>query len=131
MFRFFFTLACDRIFIKTHNTESRCVIELENILFARACVRACIFSPEILRAGAVKGLSRYAQRRFASTTVIMPFFFFLSFSQIQKIASREAISGYSTYHLMGLSCLSCAQSNYYNGCCPIFITRIKVRPFCC
>ena len=33
LFVFFFTLACERIFIKTYNIESRCVIEPENILF--------------------------------------------------------------------------------------------------
>ena len=52
---FFFALACERIFIKTHSTESRCVIGPEN---ARACLQGCqcTFSPELLQAGAVKGL---------------------------------------------------------------------------
>ena len=34
-FVFFFALACERIFIKMHSTEGRCVIEPENILFLR------------------------------------------------------------------------------------------------
>ena len=33
---FFVALACERIFIKTHSTESRCAIGPENILFAGA-----------------------------------------------------------------------------------------------
>ena len=40
--------------METHSTESRCY-RTENRLFAGASVRAS-FSPEILQAGAVKGL---------------------------------------------------------------------------
>ena len=40
--------------IKTHTTESRCLTGPENILFLRR-VRVS-FSPEILQAGAVRGL---------------------------------------------------------------------------
>ena len=43
-----------RFLIKTHNTESRYVIRPENILFAGICVH--FFNPEVLHAGAVKGL---------------------------------------------------------------------------
>ena len=35
---FFFALVCETVFIKTHDTERRCVIGLENILFAGACI---------------------------------------------------------------------------------------------
>ena len=49
-----FALACERIFIKTDSTESRCVIGPENILFLRHLRGS--FSPEILQAGATKGL---------------------------------------------------------------------------
>ena len=38
LFVFFFALACDRIFIKTHTIESRCVIGAENRLFTGASV---------------------------------------------------------------------------------------------
>ena len=38
LFVFFFTLACERIFIKTYSTESRCDIEPENRLFAGMAV---------------------------------------------------------------------------------------------
>ena len=51
IFVFFFVLACEMIEIKTHITESRCY-RTGNILRARAS-----FSPGILQAGAVKGLS--------------------------------------------------------------------------
>ena len=51
---FFFALACQRIFIQTHSIESKCVIGPENYTVCRR-VRAS-FSPEILQAGAVKGL---------------------------------------------------------------------------
>ena len=30
-FSFLFTLACERIFIKTHSPKSRCVVGLENV----------------------------------------------------------------------------------------------------
>ena len=50
---FFFALACQRIFIRTHNIQSRCVIGPENT--ARRCVHVS-FSPEILQATAVKVL---------------------------------------------------------------------------
>ena len=53
-FLLFFSLALERFFIKTHRTESRCVIGPENVLFLRH-VRAS-FSPEILLPGTVKGL---------------------------------------------------------------------------
>ena len=39
---FFFTLAYERIFIKTRSVESRCVIGPENILLQ---ARPCIFQP--------------------------------------------------------------------------------------
>ena len=60
-FVFFFVLACERIFIKADSTESRCVIGLESILgfffFWGEGGGICeSFSPEILQAGAVKGL---------------------------------------------------------------------------
>ena len=41
LFVFFFALACERIFIKTHSTEKRFVIRPENILFFEAL--PCIF----------------------------------------------------------------------------------------
>ena len=47
-------MACERIFIKTDSTESRYVIGPVTILFLRR-VRGS-FSPDILQAGAVKGL---------------------------------------------------------------------------
>ena len=78
---FLFTLACERIFIKMHSTESRCVIKQENTLFAGAsghlsagnftggdsdglinkstclsCPYFCHQRQEIVQAGAVKGL---------------------------------------------------------------------------
>ena len=43
---------------ETHGIECRCVAGPENTLFCRR-IRAC-FSPEILQAGAVKGLRRSA-----------------------------------------------------------------------
>ena len=55
-FDFLLALALERLFIKTHRTGSKCVIGPENVLFLRQ-VRAS-FSPEMLLAGAVKGLSR-------------------------------------------------------------------------
>ena len=39
---FFFTLTCERIFIKTHNIGIRFVMEPENVLFAGVCEH---FSP--------------------------------------------------------------------------------------
>ena len=48
-------MARERIFIKTLSTESRWVIGPENILYAGACVH--LSNPEILQAGAVKGLN--------------------------------------------------------------------------
>jgi len=58
---FFFTLACERIFIKTHGIENRCY-RTGKYTVCRL-VRAS-FSPEILQAGAVKGLtfSEYASQ---------------------------------------------------------------------
>ena len=48
---FFFALACERIFIKTHNIESRWTRKYT------VCRYVCAsFSPESLQAGAVKGL---------------------------------------------------------------------------
>ena len=38
LFVFFFALACERIFIKMHSAESRCVVGPENILFAGVSV---------------------------------------------------------------------------------------------
>ena len=38
-FVFFFTLACERIFIKTHSVESRCVMGPGNILPAGPSVQ--------------------------------------------------------------------------------------------
>ena len=59
LFVFFFALAYERIFFKTHSTRSRCVTGSENILFLSG-VRS-----EILQAGSAKGLiqSRFYQRR--------------------------------------------------------------------
>jgi len=54
LFVFFFALACERIFIKMHGTESKFVIRPETILFLR-CVRAS-FTLEIFQAVALKGL---------------------------------------------------------------------------
>ena len=52
----FFSLACEKIFIKSHSIESRCALGPENILFSGSCVH--FFSPaEILHARTVKGLS--------------------------------------------------------------------------
>ena len=56
LFVFFFALACKRIFFKTHIIESRCIIRLENILFAFVGVfvhLSASFSPEMIQAGAV------------------------------------------------------------------------------
>ena len=55
LFVFFCASACEWIFIKTHIIESRCVIGPGNILRAS-------FSPEILQAGAVKGLAYVCTR---------------------------------------------------------------------
>ena len=52
---FCFALACERIVIQMHSTESRRVMGPQNILFARMSVT---FSPEILQTGAVKGLNQ-------------------------------------------------------------------------
>ena len=52
---FFFALACERILIKTHSIESRCYRTGKYIVCKR--VRAS-FSPDILQAGAVKGLRK-------------------------------------------------------------------------
>ena len=51
----FFAPACERIFIKTHSTGSRCDIE-PKIDCLQGC--PCTFSPEILQAGAVKRLTK-------------------------------------------------------------------------
>ena len=52
----FFGLARGRIFIKTHSIESRCVIEPEKKM-KKVCRCVCAsFSPEMLQAGAAKGL---------------------------------------------------------------------------
>ena len=51
---FFFELACERVFIKMHSIESRCYRTGKYTVCRR--VRAS-FSPEILQAGTVKGLS--------------------------------------------------------------------------
>ena len=48
-----FALTCERVFIKTHSIEARCVIGLKRIAVCR-CVCAS-FSLEILQAEAVKG----------------------------------------------------------------------------
>ena len=53
LFVFFFALSSERIFMKTHSTEGRCVIGPENTVCMR--IRAS-FSPEILQALALKGL---------------------------------------------------------------------------
>ena len=52
----FFAWARQRISVKMHSTGSRFVIGLSNILFVGVCVCVHFFSPEILQAGAVKGL---------------------------------------------------------------------------
>ena len=52
-FVFFFGLACERIFTKTQSIENRCYRTKKYTVWRRA--RAS-FSPEILHAGAVKGL---------------------------------------------------------------------------
>ena len=49
-----FALSCERIFIKTHGTESRCYRTGKYTVCRRVRVS---FSPEILQALAVKGLS--------------------------------------------------------------------------
>ena len=48
----FFALECERIFIKTHTIESRCRTKKYTV-YRRVCAS---FSPEMLQAGAVKGL---------------------------------------------------------------------------
>ena len=61
-FVFFFALACERIFIKRHSIESRCLIGPENILFQGASV--LISARKIYGGwgggggGAVKGLKK-------------------------------------------------------------------------
>ena len=54
LFVFVFALVCQRIVIKTHSTEERCVIILKNIVFLRR--DRASFSPDILQAWAVNGL---------------------------------------------------------------------------
>ena len=51
-FLFFFTLACERTFIKTHSTESKCVNGPENILFAGGASVHPSARKENLQAGA-------------------------------------------------------------------------------
>ena len=54
LFVFFFAPACERLFITTHSTESRCYKTRKYTVCRH--VHAS-FSPEILQAGAVKGLT--------------------------------------------------------------------------
>ena len=54
LFVFFFALACERIFLKTHSTESRCVSTGKYTVCRRVLAS---FSPGILQAGAVKWLT--------------------------------------------------------------------------
>ena len=53
VFVFFFALACERVVIETQGTESRCYWSGKYTVCRRVRVS---FSPEILQAGAVKGL---------------------------------------------------------------------------
>ena len=62
---FFLALACKTISIKTHSTESRFVTAPENILFGGVRV---FFSPEMLQAGAVKGLITFSVRTYSLLT---------------------------------------------------------------
>ena len=63
LFFFFFALAYERIYIKTHTALRVDVIGPENILFAGTLSGSATFSPEILQAGAVKGLRPSCLRR--------------------------------------------------------------------
>ena len=56
LFVCFFALACKKIFIKTHSIDNRCHRIRKNTVCR--CVRAS-FSPNILQAGAVKGLTKH------------------------------------------------------------------------
>ena len=62
MFVSFFALACERNFIAMCSIESRCAIGPENNYTVCRHVPAS-FSPEILQAGAVKGLRRKRKER--------------------------------------------------------------------
>ena len=59
---FFFALACERIFIKMHSIESRCVQDRKTIVYCLHA-RPCIFhwAPEILPARALKGLNPWTR----------------------------------------------------------------------
>ena len=63
-----FALVCERIFIKTYRIESKCVYRTRKDTICR-CVRVS-FSPEMLEAGSVKGLTvprPFSQLHFAGT----------------------------------------------------------------
>ena len=55
--------------MKTHSIENRCHIEAENILFAGMSVH---FSPEILLAGAVKGLIMFCYVSLRFIYILLP-----------------------------------------------------------
>ena len=54
LFVSFFALACERTFITTHSTKSRCYRTRKQTVWRHV---PAAFSPEILQAGAVKGLN--------------------------------------------------------------------------
>ena len=54
-------MACERIFIKVHNTESRFIIGPDNILFEGASVH--LSARNFLQAAAVKGLRKHPKGR--------------------------------------------------------------------
>ena len=60
---FFFTQACERIFIKMHSIESRCVKGPENILSAGTSLH--LSAQKIWQAEAVKGLKLLPQTQLA------------------------------------------------------------------
>ena len=71
---FFFTLACERVFIETHSIESRCYRPEKWTVCRRVCVS---FSPDILQVGAMKGLNRTActdQCKFGDRAPAIPLF---------------------------------------------------------
>ena len=65
---FFFALACERIFFEAHNIESRCYTTGKYTVCRR--VHAS-FSPEILQAGAVKGLMVSSSCERSYSTIVM------------------------------------------------------------
>ena len=96
VFLSFFTLACERTFIKMHNIESRCYRTGKYTVCRQVHVS---FSPEILPAAAVKGLkilwsmSEFGgllkQQNNSECTKIVRVFILLKLDTIQKKRRRK------------------------------------------